>query len=75
MTSRSGIAAFTIFGVVIYLLTFFGISFTMTEVKATWKILAGSIGGAIFSAILIIAVLKAGRYFVMKLSDSNADIQ
>ena len=75
MTSKPGITAFTIFGVVIYLLTFLGITFTTTEVMTTPKILVGSIGGAIFNGILIIAVLRVSRYFLIKLSDSNMDIQ
>ena len=75
MTSKSGITAFTIFGVLLYLLTFLGITFTSTEVMATRKILVGSIGGAILSGILIIAVLRASRYFLMKYTDPNMDIQ
>ncbi len=75
MTSHSGTTAFTIFGVVVYLLSFLGITFTSTEVMTTRKILVGSIGGAIFCGIFIIAVLRVSRYFLIKLSDSNMDIQ
>ena len=74
MTSKAGILAFTIFGVAIYLLTFLGIALTTTEAMATWKILVGSIGGAVFSGILIIFGLRVGRYLIMKLSNSIADI-
>jgi cyanate permease len=75
MTSKSNITTFTIFGVVMYLLTFLGITLTTTEAMAIRKILIGCIGGAIFSGILIIAVLRVCRYFIMKFSDSDMDIQ
>lgn len=75
ITSKSGIFIFTIFGVIVYLLTFLGIALTTTEVMATWKLLVGSIGGAIFSGMLIIAVLRFSRYVIIKLSDLNSDIQ
>lgn len=75
MTSKAGILVFTIFGVAIYLLTFLGIALTTTEAIATWKMPVGSIGGAVFSGMLIISGLRVGRYLIMKLSKSNADIQ
>ncbi len=75
MTSKSGIIAYTIFGVLVYLLTFLGITLTSKEAMATWKILVGSIGGAVFIGILIIAGLHGSRYLIIKFSDSNTDIQ
>ena len=75
MTSKSGIITFTILGVVVYLLTYLGIAFATTEGMATRKILIGSISGAIISGMLIIAVLRFSRYVIIKLSDSNMDIQ
>ncbi len=73
MTSKAGIFAFTIFGVVVYLLAFFGTALTTTEAMATWKILVGSIGGAIFIAVLIMSVLRFSRYIIMKLSESSTN--
>ena len=74
MTSKSGISAFTIFGVAVYLLAFLGMAFTTTEIMATRKILVGSIGGVIFIGILIITVLRVSRHFILKLTDSNREI-
>ncbi len=73
MTSKSGMLAFTIFGVVVYLLSFFGITLTTIEAIATWKILVGSIGGALFIAVLIMLVLRFSRYIIVKLSESNTN--
>ena len=75
MTSKSGIIAYTIFGVLVYLLTFLGITLTSKEAMATWKILVGSIGGAAYIGILIIGGLRGIRYLMIKFSDSNTDTQ
>ena len=72
-TSKAYIMAFTIFGVVVYLLVYLGAVFTAPKEIATWKILIGAIAGAIFVSVVIVAVLILGRHLLMKLVDENTD--
>ncbi len=73
MTGKAGIIAFTILGVVAFLLTFLGMVFTNPRVMADWKILVGAIGGTIFVGVVIAAVLFVGRHILMKLVGENTD--
>ena len=47
MTSNIGIYTFIVFGVVGYLVVFLAATLTRSDTIDTWKILVGSIGGAI----------------------------
>ncbi|MEJ2234671.1 MAG: hypothetical protein P8X67_12165 [Syntrophobacterales bacterium] len=73
MTSKAGIIAFTIVGVGLFLLTFLGLAFTLPKPMATWKILVGASGGAIFVGVVIVATLRFGRYLLTKLFGENAN--
>ena len=73
MTSKAYIVAFTIFGVVVYLIVYLGAVFTAPKEIATSKILVGAIAGAIFVGVVIVAVLFLGRLLLMNLVDENSD--
>ncbi len=75
MTSKAGIITFTIFGVFGFLITFLVIALATPDAMATWKVVVGSIGGAIFIGLLIVVVLRFSRYLLNKLAGSNMDIQ
>ena len=74
MPSKVGIIAFTILGVVAFLLCFLGLAFTAPKPVATWKILVGGIGGAIFLGVVMVATLRFGRYLLMKRLGDNSNI-
>lgn len=73
MTSNTGIIVFTVIGVVIYLSAFLGGVFTSPKALATWKILLGTIGGAIFVGVLVAGSLIIMRYFMVKLVTESRD--
>ena len=73
MTSKAGVIAFAILGVVAFLLTFLGMAFTTPKAMATRKILFGGIGGAIFVWVLIVVLLSFVRYLLMKLVGKNTN--
>lgn len=73
ITSRKGIFAFTVFGVVGYLLFFSFIAFETLKEIDTWKIYVGAFGGAIFVGAAIIFSLRLSRYILIRLIDKNVD--
>jgi uncharacterized membrane protein len=73
MTSKAGIIAFTVFGVVSFLLVFLGMTFTALKPMATWKTMVWGIGGAICVGVVIVAALSFCRYLLTKLFGENAN--
>ena len=73
ITSKTGITAFTIFGIVGFLLVFLGISFTAPKPMATWKTMVWGIGGAICVGVVIVTILRFCRYLLTKLFGENAN--
>ena len=75
MTSKAGIIAFTLFGVLGFLIIFLVIALATPDAMATWNVVVGSVGGVIFVGLLIVVVLRFSRYLLIKLAGSNMDIQ
>ena len=71
MSSGKGILAFTVFGVVGYLITFLSLVFEGSDKIGTLKIFFGALFGAIFVGVSIILVMRLSRYFLLKLIEKN----